>query len=378
MKKWAKILSFSLLACILLVAAGCGASGGESAGGAAGGGGLSAPGEGSSAGGGNESGSDSQAGASANIQERSIKVGIISPQGAPQSQGLDKFAELVAERSGGKIKVQVFYSGQLGDDKKMMEQTQAGLQEMAVITSPTIYGTIKEFGIFDLPFIFTDEKEADAIMDGPIAEKLMAKLEPHGLIGLGLWENGFRNITNNKHPVETVEDIKGLKIRTLPNPIHLEIFQTLGANPVSMAWPEVFPALESGALDGQENAIQVIKHEKVYEVNKYVTLDRHLWSPFAVIFSKKLWDQMSEEERQIIKESAREAGVFARETNRSAEKESLQTLIDNGMEVTELSPEVLKQMQDMTRPVIDKYKGEIGEEIVNELLQEIEKVRNSN
>jgi len=365
MKKSIKTMLLSLLAVMLLVVTACGGGGSGSGGGA----GVSgAP---------QDSGSPSQAAdAGANIKERTLKVGIITPQGAPQAQGLDKFAQLVSERSGGKMKVQVFYSGQLGDDKKMMEATQAGLQEMAVITSPTIYGTVKEFGIFDLPYIFQNEKEADAIMDGPIADKLMAKLEPHGLIGLALWENGFRNVTNSKHPIEKVEDLKGLKIRTLPNPIHLEIFKALGANPVAMAWPEVFSALESGALDGQENAIQVIDHEKVYEVNKYVTLDRHLWSPFAFIFSKKLWDQMSEEERKILKDAAKEAGVFARETNRAKEKQSLETLKSHGMQVTELSPEVLKQMQDLTRPVIDKFKGEIGEEIVNELLAEIEKVRN--
>jgi tripartite ATP-independent transporter DctP family solute receptor len=248
---------------------------------------------------------------------------------------------------------------------------------MAVITSPPIYGTIKDFGIFDFPFIFNNEKEADAIMDGPIAQILMDKLKSQGLIGLGLWENGFRNITNSKHPIKTVDDIKGLKIRTLPNPIHLDIFKSLGANPTPMVWSEVFSALESKAIDGQENAIQVIDNEKVYEVNKYVTLDRHLWSPFVFIFSQKYWDKLSDEERKIIADSAKEAGKFARETNRKEEQKSLNTLKSHGMEVTELSPEVLKQMQDMTKPVIDKYKKEIGEEIVNELFKEIEKVRNS-
>ncbi len=375
MKKGIRMLWLGMLAIMLIAAAGCGEYGGssESAGGAGGASNGGGPGTESAPAAANPSASPSNV--PANIQERMLKVGIITPQGAPQANALDKFAERVAQRSGGKMNVQVFYSGQLGDDKKMMEQTQAGLQEMAVITSPTIYGTVKAFGIFDFPYIFQDEKEADAIMDGPIADALMAQLEPHGLIGLGLWENGFRNITNNKHPVESVEDIKGLKIRTLPNPIHLEIFKALGANPVSMAWPEVFPALESGALDGQENAIQVIDHEKVYEVNKYVTLDRHLWSPFAFIFSKKIWEGMSEEERQILLDSAKEAGIEAREQNRAKEKQSLETLKANGMEVTELSPEVLKQMQELTRPVIDKFKGEIGEDIVNSLLQEIEKAR---
>ncbi|SDJ16638.1 TRAP transporter substrate-binding protein [Paenibacillus naphthalenovorans] len=368
MKKWLKPLVIGLTVLSLLVVTGCGNAG---SGGTQGGNGDS----GANVANGASTPAAAKAQDSANVKTRVMKAGIVSPKGHPQGLGLEKFAELVEQKSGGKMKVQRFYDASLGDDKKMMEAVQGGLQEVAGITTPPIFGTIKAFGIFDFPFVINNEKQADAVMDGPIGQKLMDLLPQHKIIGLSYWENGFRSITNSKHPITRVEDFKGIKIRTLPNPIHLEMFKTLGANPTPMVFSEVFSALESKAIDGQENSFAVVESHKLYEVQKYLTITNHLYAPTILIFSKKYWDQLSDEERKIVQEAAAESGKFQRETNRAMAQETLEKLKAAGMQVNEMSPEEKAKMQQLTRPLIDKFSKEIGEDLVKELFKELDSVK---
>lgn len=310
------------------------------------------------------------------IQERTIKAGIGNSESHPQGQGMNKFKELVEEKSGGKMKVQNFYDASLGDDLNMTKALQAGTQEITNPSTSPLVGMIPEYGILDFPFIFNNEAEADAVLDGPVGQKLMDKLEDHGLVGLAYSENGFRQLTNSKHAVKTADDFKGLKIRTMQNEIHIDAFEKLGANPSPMAFSEVFTALESKTVDGQENPLSTIKSQKYNEVQKHLSLTQHVYTPFIMLVSKKFWDGLSEEEQTILRESAIEAGKYQREVSRKENEQAIKDLEKAGMKINKVSDEEREKMKEMIQPVTDKYAEKIGKELVDEMTAELEKVRN--
>ncbi|RLL43870.1 TRAP transporter substrate-binding protein [Oceanobacillus piezotolerans] len=319
--------------------------------------------------------SESAATSEGGIQERTIKAGIGNSETHTQGQGMVKFAELLEEKSGGKMKVQNFFDATLGDDLKMTEALQGGLQEVTVPSTSPLVGMIKEYGIYDFPFVFQSEEEAYAVLDGAVGQKLLDKLPEHDLIGLGYWENGFRNLTNSKHPVETAEDFKGLKIRTMQNQVHLDAFSKLGANPSPMAFSEVFTALESGTVDGQENPLITIQTQKYDEVQDYLSLTKHVYTPFVFLVSKKFWDDLSEEEQEIMREAAQEAGEYQRKLNREENEKALKYLEEEGMKINEVSAEETEKMKEIIQPVTDKFTEEFGADLVEEMMEEVEKVR---
>lgn len=309
------------------------------------------------------------------IQKRNIKAGAVLQEDHSTGQGLKKFAELVDEKSDGKMTVTPYFSGTLGDEQKMVEATQAGLQEVVISTTPVIQTNVKEFAILDLPFAFDTVEEGAAVMDGAIGQKLMEKLPEHQLVGLAFWENGMRSLTNSKHPVTTAEDFKGLKIRTQQNTAHIDSFKALGANPIPMPYTEVFTAMETKTIDGAENAIPVFASDKFNEVQEYLSLTEHLYSTFAVMVSKKFWDGLSPEEQEIMKEAAIEAREFQRETNRADVEEATKLLMDAGMKLNEVSPEEREKMREIVKPIHESVAKEIGQDLVNQMNEEISKVR---
>ncbi|NUK30157.1 TRAP transporter substrate-binding protein [Parageobacillus sp. VR-IP] len=309
------------------------------------------------------------------IQERIIKAGIGLNEDHPEGQGLLKFKEIVEKKSGGKLKVQTYFSATLGDDLKMTEALQSGTQEITIPSTSPLVGIVKEFGIFDFPFLFNTAEEADAILDGPIGKKLLEKLPEHRLIGLAYWENGFRNVTNSKHPINTIDDFKGLKLRTMQNQVHIDAFKKLGANPTPMAFSEVFTALESKTVDGQENPLATIKSNKYYEVQDYLSLTKHVYTPFVFLVSKKFWDSLSPEEQKILQDAAVEAGKYQRELSRQEDKKALEELKKTGIKINEVSDGERKKMEEAIKPVIDKYAKEFGEDLVNEMYSELKKMR---
>jgi tripartite ATP-independent transporter DctP family solute receptor len=314
--------------------------------------------------------------ASGTFKDRSLKIGIELAKDHPQGKGMIKFGELLKEKSGGKIKSEIFYDSSLGNAKKILEQLQGGLQDIGVIDPANMTGDIKELGVYGLPFLFNNEQEADAVLDGPFGQQMLERLPAKNWVGLSYWENGFRNITNNKHAINKLDDLKGLKIRTMQNKIHLDAFSALGVNPVPMAFAELYTALETKTVDGQENPLLIIKSQKFYEVQKQLTLSNHVYSPFILIVSKKLWDQLSDDEKKAFKEAGIEAGKYQRQVSREDNKATLEYLKTTGkMEVTELTPEVKKQIQDKIQPVIDKYTQELGAEVVKQLYDEVKKAR---
>ena len=308
-------------------------------------------------------------------QDKVIKFANQNAAGHPIVQGMEKFAEIVAAKSGGKIKVNVFPGGQLGSDQANVSALQGGTLEMASMNSGIFASQVKEFAAFDLPFMFANGKEADAVVDGPFGQKMHAKLEEKGLVGLGYYELGFRNITNSKRPITKVEDIAGLKLRVIPNPINLDWVQALGANPVALAFPEVFNALEQRAVDGQENPVTVILANKFAEVQKHLALTRHQYNPQSMIISKKVWDTFSADEKKVFQDAAKEAIAHQRKVSREQSETALEALKKAGMQVTELPPEEVAKLREKMKPVIEKHSATVGADVVTELQAELAKLR---
>jgi TRAP-type transport system periplasmic protein len=311
----------------------------------------------------------------ASAQERTLKFTLNGPEGHPAVAGMKKFAELVSAKSAGKIKVNLFYNGTLGSDQAVVSAMKGGTIEMSVMNSGILASEAKELAIFDFPFLFANEKESDAIVDGPVGAKLHAKLEEKGLVGLAYWELGYRQMTNSKRPLNKVEDIDGLKLRVIPNPINVAWVKALGANPTPLPFPEVYGALEQKAIDGQENPISVIAANKFWEVQKNIALTNHQYNPQSVIFSKKIWDTLSPAEKKIISDSADEAAKFQRSESRAAVAANLELLKKNGMTVTQFPPAEVAKLREKMKPVIAQFSASVGEATVNEVTTELAKLR---
>jgi tripartite ATP-independent transporter DctP family solute receptor len=313
----------------------------------------------------------------ADIRDRTIKIGTVLNADHPQGQALIRFAELVTQKSDGKMQAKNYFGGTLGNDVSMTQALQGGIQEVAIPECSTLVSIqgLKEFGLLNLPRLFNDSREADAVLDGGFGQKLLAKLPQAGLIGLGLWENGFRHATNSRKPITKLEDFAGLKIRVLQNPLLIDTFTALGANAVPMAWTEVYPALESKAIDGQENPLATILSSKIYEVQKHAVLSGHVYSVWALLLSKKFWDRLTPDEQKIITEAANETKDYQRKTMRAYEAKALEELKAKGLQVTTLSEADMTKMNERLKPVWTKFSKEFGEGAANELLGDLKKVR---
>jgi tripartite ATP-independent transporter DctP family solute receptor len=309
------------------------------------------------------------------IKERTIKFAHQNPAGHPIVMGMEKFAELVKAKSGGKIKVNLFPGGVLGSDQANVSALQGGTLEMVVLNTGILASQVKELSIFDFPFLFANTREADAIVDGPVGKKMHAKLEEKGIVGLSFWELGFRNITNSKRPLNKVEDIAGLKLRVIPNPINVDWVKALDANPTPLPFPEVYAAMEQKAIDGHENPVTVINANKFYEVQKHLAITNHQYNPQSVIISKKFWDTLSAAEKKLIDDAADEATKYQRVQNRLVMTTALDNVKKNGMAVTEFSAAEAAKFREKMKPVIAKYSANVGEATVNEMMAELAKLR---
>src|SRR6266496_1488825 len=314
------------------------------------------------------------AGAQAQIKEQTLRFATVNPPGHPIVLGMDKFAALVNQKSGGKMTVKLFPGSQLGGDVEAMSGVQGGTIDFTSMNSGILQNQVKEFALVDFPFLFDTPKEADAVMDGPVGKALADKLPAKGLISLAYWELGFRNLTDSKRPVTKADDIVGLKLRVIQSPIYVDTWKALGANPVPMAFAEVYSGLEQKTIDGQENPVTVILANKLNEVQKYLALTRHVYNPQSVLMSKKTWDRMSKEEQDIIVAAAKESTVYQRQVSRDASEKALVELRKT-MEVTEIPPAEMSKIRAKVKPVVDKYTADVGADLVKQLEAEIAKVR---
>jgi tripartite ATP-independent transporter DctP family solute receptor len=309
------------------------------------------------------------------IKERTIRFGHLNNTDHPTSFGVRKFAELVAAKSGGKLQVKEFPSSQLGNELQMQSALQGGVQEMMAPAPTSLAGIVKEFGLLDFPFIVSNYKQADALVDGPLGQALLAKLPEKGLVGLGYFDLGFRNVTNSKRPITKIEDFEGIKLRVIPNPVFLETFRAFKANPVPMPFAELYPALETHAVDGQENPYSVILSNKFYEVQKFLSQTNHVYAPLVILAGKKFWDQLSPAEQKILQDSANEAHEYQRKVSREAAGKALAELKAKGMQVNELAPAELARLQQAVRPVHDKFAAEYDPAVVKIFRSELERVQ---
>jgi tripartite ATP-independent transporter DctP family solute receptor len=307
-------------------------------------------------------------------QEKTFKFALQNPKGHPLEMGAQKFAELVATKSGGRFKVNVFPGGTLGGDAANVSALQGGTIEFVQLNSGILASQVKDFEVYDFPFMFASAKEADAVVDGPFGQKLHAKLADKGIVGLAYVELGFRNITNSRKPISTVEDIAGLKLRVIPNAINVDWVKALGANPTPMAFPEVYAGLEQKAIDGQENPLSVILANKFFEVQKHLAVTNHQYNPQSIIFSKKIWDTLAPADQKLIQDAAREAAAYQRKVNRDKSADDLQELKKAGMAVTEFSPAEQAKLRAKLEPVVAKHGAAIAATVA-EVQAELAKLR---
>lgn len=309
------------------------------------------------------------------IKPRLIRFGYGLNEQSNQGRGSKVFADEVDRLSGGKMKVRLFGAGSLGPDVQMQQALLGGAQEMMVGSTATLVGITKEMGLWDTPFLFNNTQEADAVLDGPVGEKIKAKLEEKGLVGLVYWENGFRNLTNNKRAVTKLEDFDGIKLRVMQNTVFLDSFKTLGANAIPMPFSELFSALETKAVDGQENPYNTILSSKFYEVQKYLTVTNHVYSPWIVMASKKFWDGLSAAEKKVLMDAAVKSREFERKDTRDEGAKALAELKGKGMQINELSAAEAGRMRDKLGAINTSIAANVGQDLWNETQAELAKLR---
>lgn len=312
----------------------------------------------------------------ADIKERTIRFSYVQPKTSHMGWGVEKFAELVAAKSGKKMTVKGFADGALGGDLQALSAVQGGTIEMTTMPIALMVGQVKSLGVFDAHFLFDNFAEVDAVLDGPVGQKFLNKLPP-GLVGLGYFDHGFRYISNSKRAITKLEDIQGLKIRTPQSPVFLESFRAMGANPVPLSFTELYTAMETKTVDGQDNPIAAYETNKFFEVQKHLSNTRHVYQPLAILISRKSWDGFSADERQILTDAAREAAAAQRPVSRQMEASALEAVKKAGTVYTEISPAELVRIRDKVRPVTERYLKELAanEPAVTELVAEIEAVR---
>jgi TRAP-type transport system periplasmic protein len=306
---------------------------------------------------------------------RLIRFGYGLNENSNQGRAVKLFAEEVEKASAGKMKVRAIGAAALGPDVQMQQALIGGAQEMMVGSTATLVGITKEMALWDTPFLFNNTREADALLDGPIGQKVMDKLQEKGLVGLVYWENGFRNLTNSKRAVNKLEDLEGIKLRVMQNNVFLESFKTLGANAVPMPFPELFPALETKTVDGQENPFNTILSSKFYEVQKYLTVTNHVYSPWIVLVSKKWWDGLSKAEKTVLMDAAKKSRDFERQDTRAEAGKALADLKGKGMQVNELPPAEATRMRDKLTRVNAGIAVNVGMELWQGAQTELGRIR---
>ena len=270
-------------------------------------------------------------------QERVIRFGHLNNADHPVSFGVKRFSELLAAKSGGKMKVQEFPASQLGNEMQQQSALQGGVQQMSAPATTSLAGIVKEFGLVDFPFSVSTFEQADALLDGPLGQALIAKLP---------------------------EDLDGLKIRVIPNPVFLETFRAFKANPVPMAFAELYGALEARAVDGQENPYAVILSNKFYEVQKYLSATNHVYAANIVLVSKKFWDSLTPAEQKMMNEAADETRSYQRQVSRAAAQKAVGELQAKGMQYNQISPAEQKRMVQIAKPVTEKFAASYDPAIV--------------
>lgn len=304
----------------------------------------------------------------------SARLGTSLPDSHPQTLGAQRFATLVEEKTNGAIDVQVFSNGILGNDVNMTSMVQAGTLDFTIPSTATLSSLNPDFSIISLPFQFDDEAHADAVLDSSVGEALLASLEDKGLTGLGFWENGFRHITNSKRPIETLEDLEGLKIRTMQNALYIDLFNGLNANAVPMPVNELFTALETPTVDGQENPYTVIDTKRFYEVQDYLSQTAHAYDALVLISSSRFLDRLDEQNRAAVQSAAREATLYQRRISREL-NQTLIAELNEKMLINEVPMPERQRMQAQLSDMMAQHVSELNAAFVADFENAIDRHR---
>jgi TRAP-type transport system periplasmic protein len=309
------------------------------------------------------------------IQGRTLKLGYLVPPDHPLGQGAQKLAELIESKSGGKMKVKTFPASALGSEQQQQGALQGGFQELLVTGTVSVAPIVKETGLLDFLFAIDRPEQADALMDGPFGKALWAKLPEKGLMALANFDAGFRVVTNSKRPIASAEDLKGLKIRVPPNPVYVEAFNALGANAVGLSFGEVYTALETKTVDGQENPYPQILSSKFYEVQKFASATNHAYTLAVALVSKKFFDKLSPEEQEVLRSAGVEATTFQRKVSRDVEAQARAALEAKGTKINDVPPAELAKLREIVKPVNDRFAAQYDPALVKMYQSELLRIK---
>ncbi len=310
----------------------------------------------------------------ADIKDRNFKVAMANGAGTAQYDGAVRFAELLDKKSGGKMKAKLFGNASLGKDTAVVSSMQGGTIEMGIMNANLLNGVISDFGVLDMPFAFANEKEAYAVLDGPWGTKLASRLADKGLISLGWWELGFLSYHTGPKQIMKADDIAGMKIRVTETPLQIDFQRAMGANPLPLPFPELYPALEQKAIDGGTQPPINVEQAKLYEVQKFYTVTRHMYNPQMLLMGKKFYDALSADEKKVLQEAASEARDYHRQLSQKKNADALEAL-KTKVTVFVMPQAELAKMQEKAKPVVEKFTKTFGEPFVKEMYAEIAKAR---
>ena len=297
--------------------------------------------------------------------QTTLKMNISVAQNSHYGVAVDTFAREVEKRTGGRYKIQNFYAGALGAERESVEGVQLGTLDLTLTSTGPIPNFVPEVAILDIPFLFRDYAHARAVLDGPIGQELLQKFPPKGIVALAWAENGFRHMTNSKHAVNVPDDLKGLKMRTMENPIHIEAYKQFGILPTPMAFTEVYTALQQGTVDGQENPLSVITAAKLDQVQKNLTLTGHVYSPALILMNKAQWDKLAPADKQAFLESAKEAVKANRARVDEDESKAIADLRSKGMLIVETVDKA--KFQAVLAPVYADFAKRFGQDNIDRI-----------
>jgi len=306
------------------------------------------------------------------------KLSIVVGTTFPWGQGAEIWSDLVRERTDGRINIKIYPGTSLvqGDQTREFTAIRQGVIDMAIGSTINWSPQIKELNLFSLPFLMPDYAAIDALIHGEVGKRLFERIEKAGVVPLAWGENGFRQLSNSRHEIKTPEDMKGLKLRVVGSPLYIDTFTAMGANPTQMSWADAQPALATGAVDGQENPLSIYAGSKLYDVEqKYLTLWNYVADPLVFVVNRQVWESWTEEDRAIVRDAAIEAAereiVIARKGVTPEDSSMLQEIEEQGVTITTLTPEQHAAFVEITKPVFDKWKKTIGEDLVEQAQKDI-------
>lgn len=306
---------------------------------------------------------------SASYAQQVLRLAHNAAPGNPKAVASDKFAELVQQKTNGRVKVEVGGSAQFGDDVESLTNMRLGTLAFSTGSQGSTAGVVPEFNVIGLPFLFRDLKHAYSVVDGEVGKKMAEAADRKGLVLLALWDNGIRHTSNSKRPVTKPEDLQGLKIRTPPDTMTMDIFTAIGANPGPLAFSELYIALQQGVFDGQENPLMNIYSSKLHEVQPYISLTGHKYETTPLLASKMIFSTLSKEDQEAIREAAREAGQLNRELSLAADEDLRKKLTEAGVKINEVDQAAFAAK---TKSVYDKWAQQYPE-LVKLILDEAAK-----